>query len=258
MERILVIVFDNESKVYDGYRALAELDSEGTISIHAQAVIEKTAEGKVSVRNKGEEFPVRIVSGTAIGALIGLLGGPVGSVVGAVTGSLAGGTWEKNRAGVKAKFINEVSVKLTPGKWAVVSDISEEEETPVDTRMAASGGTVFRSTPRNIEHQQHAKDVAALKANIAQLKAEQAKSSKEEKAKIRLRIDNLNQKLASESEEARRRKEESKAKVEALKKKAAKAKGELKAKIKARIAETEKKFNESFEGYDWLHNEYED
>ncbi len=32
---MVVVVFDNELKAYNGYRALAELDSEGSISIHA-------------------------------------------------------------------------------------------------------------------------------------------------------------------------------------------------------------------------------
>ena len=42
MEKILVVVFDDESKACDGHRALKELDSEGAISVHAEAVIKKT------------------------------------------------------------------------------------------------------------------------------------------------------------------------------------------------------------------------
>ena len=49
------------------------------------------------------------------------------------------------RAGVNAEFLDDVSAKLTPGKWAVVSEISEEWVTPVDTRMEALGGIVFRT-----------------------------------------------------------------------------------------------------------------
>ena len=41
MERMLVVVFDNESKAYEGSRALKQLDTEGSITIHAESVIKK-------------------------------------------------------------------------------------------------------------------------------------------------------------------------------------------------------------------------
>ena len=82
----------------------------------------------------GEEFPIRTLEGTAVGALIGLLGGPIGLAVGAVAGTFAGGVWDMSRAGVNADFLDEVSAKLTPGKWAIVSEISEDWITPVDTQ----------------------------------------------------------------------------------------------------------------------------
>ena len=87
-----------------------------------------------------------------------------------------------DRAGVNADFLDEVSAKLTSGKWAVVSDVSEDWVTPVDSRMAMLGGTVFRNTRKNIEHDQNTRDVAAIKADIAQLKAEQAKARADQKA----------------------------------------------------------------------------
>jgi uncharacterized membrane protein len=251
---MLVVVFDNELKAYDGFRALAELDSEGSISIHAQAVIEKNADGKVTVRQKGDDFPIRTVGGTAIGALIGLLGGPIGVTIGALAGTVTGGVLDISRAGIDADFVDDVLEKLTPGKWAVVSDISEEWETPVDTRMATLGGTVFRTTRHDVVHEQDAKRVADLKAEIALLKEEQAKSRTEQKAKLQSKIDNLNKKLRAKLEQAKQRSDqqekEAKAKLEALQKKVAKAKGEAKAKIEARIADIKKESKKSTESPD--------
>jgi uncharacterized membrane protein len=256
MERMLVVVFDNELKAYDGFKALTELDSEGSISIHAQAVIKKDDEGRVTVKQKGDDFPIRTVGGTAIGALIGLLGGPIGLGIGAVAGTFAGSILDMNRAGVNAEFLDDVYKKLTPGKWAIVSDISEEWITPVDTRMAALGGTVFRTTRHSVEHEQDAKSVAALKADIAQLKAEQAKSSAEQKTKIQSKIDNLNKKLHARLEQAKlgleQQEKEAKAKVEALKKKTTKTRGEAKANIEARIADIKKKRKESQDSIEML------
>ena len=260
MQRMLVVVFENELKAYDGSRELKALDSEGSISIHSEAVIKKNDDGTITIKQEGDDFPIRTVGGTAVGALIGLLGGPVGLAVGALAGTFAGAVWDMDRAGVNADFLNEVSAKLTPSKWAIVSDVSEEWVTPVDTRMAALGGTVFRTTRTSVEHQQDARDVAAIKADIAQLKAEQAKSRADQKAKLQTKIDNLNKKLQAKIEQAKlraeQREKEAKTKLEALEKKAAKAKGEAKAKIEARIAdikENEKKSSEDFNK--WLNGE---
>jgi hypothetical protein len=38
---MLVIVFDSMLKTYEGDKVLTKLDSEGSISVHAEAVIEK-------------------------------------------------------------------------------------------------------------------------------------------------------------------------------------------------------------------------
>jgi len=248
---MLVVVFENELKACDGSRALAELESESSISIHAQAVIKKNDDGTITIKQKGDDFPIRTVGGTAVGSLIGLLGGPIGLALGVVAGTISGSILDMGRAGVNVDFLDEVSAKLTPGKWAIVSDVSEEWITPVDTRMGALGGTVFRTAREDVENEQDAKDVAAIKADIAQLKAGQAKSRTEHKAKLQTKIDNLNKKLHTKLEQAKQRsehrEEEAKAKVDALEKKAAKAKGEAKVAIEARIAEIKKKSKESKE-----------
>ena len=45
MDRMLVVVFDTESKAYEGKRALLDLDSDGSIVIYASAVVAKNADG---------------------------------------------------------------------------------------------------------------------------------------------------------------------------------------------------------------------
>src|SRR5271157_2453260 len=159
MERMLVVVFDDESKAYEGSRALTQLDLEGSISAHAAAVVKKNAEGTVSVVQTGDDMPLRTLGGTALGALIGLLGGPIGPGIGALAGAVTGGIMDFHRSGVNVDFRKEASDKLTPGKWAVVADISDEWLTPVDTTMEKLGGTVFRSSRENEENEQHVREV---------------------------------------------------------------------------------------------------
>jgi uncharacterized membrane protein len=251
MEKMLVVVFDGESKAYEGSRALNQLDSEGSITIHAETVVTKNNDGRVTVKQTEGDFPIRTISGTAIGSLVGLLGGPAGLAVGALTGTMAGNLADLFVAGVDSDFLSEVSNVLTPGKYAIVADISEEWVTPVDTRMEGLNGVVFRTPRKSFEDAQRASDLAELRAEIDQLKAEHARAKAERKAKLQAQIDALNTRLQAKLQQAKQRSEqiksETEAKVQALQKKAAKAQGDAKAAIDARVTEIRKKYEQSVE-----------
>jgi uncharacterized membrane protein len=238
MEKMLVVVFDDESKAYEGSHALKQLDAEGSITIYGEAVIKKNTDGTVTIKQSEDDFPLRTVGGTAIGALIGLLEGPVGVGIGAAAGLLAGSIGDLHVAGVDAEFLADVGATLTPGKCAVIADISEEWITPVDTRMESLGGTGFRKPIKNVEHDQWARDVAALRAEIDQLKTEQARARADRKAKLQAKIDKLNTKLQAKLDQIKQRSEqiksETEAKVQALQKKVAKAQGDVKTTLEGR------------------------
>ena len=248
MEKMLVVVFNNEPSTYEGSRALNQLDAEGSITVHAESVIKKDANGRVSVMQAEGDFPVRTVSGTALGSLIGLLGGPVGLAIGAAAGAMAGSIGDLYVAGVNADFLDDVSAALTPGKSAVVADISEEWVTPADSRMEAVGGVVFRTPKTTVEDDQRARDVAELKEEIAQLKSEHAQARAERKAKLQARIDALNGKLQEKLDQAKQRSEQIKgetdAKVHSLQQKAAKAQGDAKRAFESRVAQIRAEYEE--------------
>jgi uncharacterized membrane protein len=249
MERLLAVVFNDEAKAYEGVRALKQLDDEGSITAYAAQVIQKNADGKVSVKQTEGNFPLQTAKGLWIGSLIGLLGGPAGVALGAAAGTSAGAIGDLNIADVNADFVEEVSSALAPGTYAVVVDASEEWVTPVDSRMEALGGLVFRTQRKQFEEESRARDVAMLKAEIDELKTEQAQERAERKSKLQEKIDKLKAKLQLKLEEAKQRSEQIKsetdAKVEALEKKAASAKGELKAAMQARISELRKDYDKS-------------
>jgi uncharacterized membrane protein len=249
MERMIVVVFDNETKAYEASRALNQLDAEGSITIHAESVINKLANGTVDVKQADGDFPIRTVSGTAIGSLVGLLGGPVGVAVGAGAGAVAGGFADLYTAGINTDFLTEVSATLIPGTHAVVADISEEWVTPVDMRMEALNGIVFRTTRSAFEYDQTARDEATLRAEIGQMKAEHARAKADRKAKLQSKVDQLNAKLQNKLDHARQRSEqiklETEAKVEALRKKAAKSQGDIKAGIEKRMQEIREQYDEA-------------
>ena len=241
MEKMLVVVFDSESKAYEGTNALAQLDRDGSITVHAGIVIKKNAEGKTVVLKTVDDYPLDTLGGTAIGSLIGLLGGPYGFIVGATMGTLVGATSDLYRAGVSADFVDDVSAILIPGKYAVVADISEEWTTPLDLKMEKLGGLVFRTSRLDVEAVQMSSEIAAQDREIEQLKVEMKQASDERKAKIQAKIDKLNIARKKKEEEAHQRLEQIKSeherKVQALKEKAVNAHGDAKAVIDARITE---------------------
>jgi uncharacterized membrane protein len=249
MEKMMVVVFDNENKAYEGLHALKELDADGSVSVHADAVVQKNTDGKLSFKHAEDNFPVRTLGGTAVGSAIGLLGGPIGLGIGAVAGTLAGSLADLNYAGVNADFLDEVSGILAPGKYAVVADVSEEWVTPVDTRMEPLGGVVFRAARKNIEQDQRTRDEAELRAEIAALKIEHARARAERKAKLQAQIDELNARLEKKVEEQRawseQRRRETEAKLKALQEKAAKAQGDAKAAINTRITQLRGEYERS-------------
>jgi uncharacterized membrane protein len=207
MERMLVVVFDNETKAYEGVAALRQLEREGSISAHAGAVVVKNADGTASVKEFGDVGPVGTLLGTSVGSLIGLLAGPAGLAVGAASGLALGTLFDLDNAGVGVDFVDDVQKSLQPTKAAVVVDIEEEWTTPVDTRMEALGGTVLRRALWEVRQSVHDENIAAMKADLAQMKAELAEARADRRTKLQDRIDQLQARIDSEQKKFEERRE---------------------------------------------------
>lgn len=227
MERILTVVFDTETKAYEGKSALRQLQLEGEITVYADAVIAKHADGSVSVKESNDPGPLGTILGTTIGGLIGVLGGPVAMAVGAVSGLTLGGMYDVDNLRIGGDFVDDVSKSLTPNKVAVVAEIEEEWTTPVDTRMEALGGTVFRRAVWQVRDEILDQDIAAMKADLAQFKEELADARADRRAKLQKKIDQLQTKIEVQQKKAQERRQafakRQQAKQELLKKNAAAA-----------------------------------
>ena len=246
MDKILVVVFDSESKAYEGSRVLQELQDEGSIDLYSRAVIARDTNGKVEVKQEGDMGPIGTAVGLFTGSLIGLLGGPVGLVVGAGVGISGGLVYDLVNSGVGEDFLYEVGQSLQPGKAAVVAEVWEEWVLPVDTRMEALGGVAFRRMRGEFVDAQIDRDVAALKAELVGLKAERDQATGDAKAKIQAKIDATRVKLQAIQNGIQARidssKQETEAKIKSLQEQAAKARGERKSKLEARSAEVEAEY----------------
>jgi uncharacterized membrane protein len=147
MKRMLVVIFDSEEKAYEGARGLETLSEESMIAVYDDVVVKKDGDGTTtSVVKTHDTDPQGTMGGTAVGSLIGLLGGgPIGLAVGATTGFVLGAAADVARARLGRHFVREIADALGPGHTALVAEIDEEDTDPVDGRMRALGGSIFRS-----------------------------------------------------------------------------------------------------------------
>jgi len=225
MDRMLVVVFDAESKAWEAKKTLHELDREDVIVVYDQAVVARNADGSATVRQIDDPRPIGTLGGTALGALIGLLGGPIGAALGAAAGLAVGAAADADRARICEDFVEDVRQKLTPEKFALVAEIQEDTTIPVDLRMEALGGTVFRRALSEVKHKVHDENVAAMKADLAQMKAEHAEAHADRKAKLQEKINQLDSKIQAQIEKSMQRRQaaeaQARAKVEFLKARAA-------------------------------------
>ena len=148
-------------------------------------------------------------------------------LVGAAAGMSAGAVMDFSNLGIGEDFIDDVSKVLKPNKVALVAEVEEDWVTPVDTRMEAIGGTVFRRALSEVTSQIHEERVTAMKADLAQMKAEQAQAKAEHKAKLNEKINQLDAKIQAQMQKTIERldaaKQQAQAKANVLKERAAAA-----------------------------------
>jgi uncharacterized membrane protein len=241
MDKMIVVGFESELKAYEGSKALQDLQREGSIDLYAKAVIARDASGKVMVKEQGDMGPVGTAVGLLSGSLIGLIGGPVGMAVGAAAGTYGGLLYDSMNLGINMDFIAEVADYLQPGKAAVVAEVWEEWTLPIDNRMEALGGIVFRRSRNEVLDIVIDRDVRILNADLDALEAEYNQATGEAKASLQKKIDATKAKLQATQDAIQARidasQKETDAKIKSLQEQAAKESGERKAKREARIAE---------------------
>lgn len=238
MDKMVVVVFEDERNAYEGMKSLKELHAEGSLTLYAAAVIAKDAMGVFNVKKAVDQGPLGTAIGMATGTLIGLLGGPIGVAAGAAFGTAAGAIFDVAQVGVNTDFLDEVSRHLSPGKTAVVAEIEEEWVTPLDTRMEALGGVVFRRTRSEFVDAQIEREIETEKAEIAKLQAEHDQAVGQVKSRLRAKIDDAHKRIQARRDKLHDKinavKREGEAKIKLMQEQEEKAKDEAKAKLEGR------------------------
>jgi uncharacterized membrane protein len=214
---MVVVVFDNEKKAYEGKSALLQLQYDGEITVYAEAVVVKHADGSISVKEQDDFGPVGTLIGTSLGTLLGALGGPVGVAIGATAGLTLGSLVDLDNLLVGDDFVADVTKSLTPNKVALVAQIEESWTTPVDTRMEALGGMVFRRSLAQVRQDIEDQDIAAMKADVAQFKEEIKTANADRKAKLQKKIAALETGIEAKQAKAKERRKAFEARQESKK-----------------------------------------
>jgi hypothetical protein len=151
----------------------------------------------------------------------------VGLAIGAASGLALGALYDADDIRVGEDFLDDVSKSLTPNKVAIIAEIDEEWTTPVDTRMEALGGVVFRRALWEVREKISNEESAAMKADLEQLKSEISKAHADRKAKLQKKIGELEAKIDAQQKKTIQRREafeaRQMAKKDVLKKNAAAA-----------------------------------
>ena len=166
---MLVAVFKCEPLARAALQALEALNDEGTIRLHADAVVTKCAGGAIDASHVHRPAPEGKLGGTTLGVFIGVLASAVGAVgavglaIAAAAGLAAGAGADMFRHMVARGFLSDVERALDPGTSAVVAQIYEERPGPLNERVAALGGVVFRRALTSAQNEEYEKQVAAIR-----------------------------------------------------------------------------------------------
>lgn len=240
MSKFVVVILPDETKAYEGTRAFSALHAEGNLTVYSVAVVTKDKDNQIFVKDAAESGPLGIAVGALVGGLIGAFGGPAGLLVGVAGGAVIGSLRDMFNLGLSTKFIEKISTELAPGKTAVIVEVDEGWETPLDSRIAALGGTVLRNWRSDIEDEQAMAEIAARRADFHHLKSEFAHADERVKDYLRAKVDQAKDELHAAEIRAKARLEalevEMKAKLTILEKQMSEAEASSKEKIQMQIA----------------------
>jgi len=196
MERMLVAIFDDESRARRASDALQHMGDDGVIAVHTVRIFSRKRDGAITSEDIYDALPEGTMGATAVGSLLGLLGGPIGLAVGAAGGLLIGGTADYAKSRVTKDFAQQVADALTPGRTAIVAEVDEQSTDAVDARLHELGVIIFRHDLSDVADTEYEYEAARVKANLAQARGKLADRTARLHAKADSIIAKLEKKVA--------------------------------------------------------------
>src|SRR5690606_30775373 len=124
MEKFVTLVLNSEEQAFKASQEIVGLGKQGEI---------------LDVKNRKIPYTA---SGGMIGGLFGILGGPLGVLFGLTTGLMAGSIGDLIRISKSKKFIDKASKAIPVGQTAILGNITETWEVPLNTTLKHYGAKI--------------------------------------------------------------------------------------------------------------------
>jgi uncharacterized membrane protein len=190
-ENVIVTTFSEDSSAYEALARLKELAAEDQIDLHDGAVVERSQDGTLHVRDESgnEDEGLATLTGGTIGLLIGILAGPLGVLLGGAMGLLAGAIVDAEDDDETDSVLEHISRSIGNGETAVLADVGETGPAAVDAVMAGRDGRVTRYVRTDVEAEIAGAEEAAHKARVKARKElrHQRREATVEKVQAKLR-----------------------------------------------------------------------
>ena len=194
---VVAVSFQNDDLAYAGLARLKQLDTEGQIELRSAAVVERDADGHVTVKDgAGHEEWEGTAAGGIIGLLVGILGGPVGVLIGGATGVLIGSLFDLEDTDQTESVLSEFSKKVAPGHNTLLAEMREPSNHEiVDGVMESRTGSVLRSSAADVEAEIAGAEKAQRKARKEARKELRHEREEKHKAHVEAKVAELKAKL---------------------------------------------------------------
>jgi uncharacterized membrane protein len=144
MSDLIVVTFDDLEGARAAMSEIRRLEAENVIELEDTAIVERSADGAVHVKNE-------LTGATETGAVIGALAGAIllfffpvaGLAIGAAAGAAIGSLFQ---TGVEPKFVDDVKAQLSPGHSALFLVVRKAAADAITAAMRPFKGEVLQTT----------------------------------------------------------------------------------------------------------------
>jgi uncharacterized membrane protein len=162
MSDLIVVAFDNETGAEQMREAMIQLQKEYIVELADAAVVVRTQDGKVRVKQAHDLVGAGAVGGAFWGMLIGLvfLMPWVGAAVGAAAGAISG---KFTDIGVDDNFIKRVGEEIKPGNSALFLLITKQTSDRMIEEFHKFKGSIIQTS---LSHEEEMKLREAMGAGV--------------------------------------------------------------------------------------------
>jgi len=202
-ENVIVVGFADDRAAFEALSTVKELDAQGQVRVVEAAVVTRTNDGQVHVKDEaGEDGLVGTASGGLIGLLIGILGGPLGVLIGGASGLLLGSLYDLSDADDTDSVLGQMSKTVQVGRNSLLAQVVEQSPEVIDSAMARLSGTVVRRPKFEVAEEIATAEEAQRKAKQEARKQLLEERHKKHRDEVDAKIDDLKSKLHLERQPA--------------------------------------------------------